>query len=99
MSFSNAMVTGGKIEWAKLTLNLFKSDEAEYETGRAVVWMEMLNNGQKPKRWNKPTKKGTGVTFTALKDHKEYEVAIGELQGHINVINKEYDLNIKLKTN
>lgn len=99
MSLGNLNVVGGKMEYSKLNLDLVKKDQAEYETGKIIVWINMLNEGKKPKRWNKPTKKGTGVHFTMLADQNEYEVAIDELQGHINVINDDHGLEIKLKAN
>lgn len=97
MSIKNITVTGGRINFQKLTLKLQKENQKEFEIGKIITWLSMLNRGQKPKRWNKPTKNGSAVTFETISNQTEYDTALGELQGYTNSINREYGTDLKFK--
>lgn len=96
MGIEGVRISGGKMISKPLTLKLQKENEKEYATGKVVVWLKMLNDGMKPRRWNKPNKNGTAITFDGIHSQEDYETGLGELEGYISFVNKKYDLDLKL---
>ena len=99
MGIEGARVTGGKIVSQPLTLKLQKEDEKEYAIGKAVVWLNLLNGGMKPRRWNKPNKNGTLITFDTINSQEELETGYGELEGYVNFVNKTYGTDLEVGLN
>ncbi|WP_433958867.1 hypothetical protein [Cytobacillus horneckiae] len=96
MTVSDFRVTGGKKNFTLLTLKLQKDDLKEYEVAKVINWLNMLNKGQKPVRWNKPNKNGTAVRFETIQDQRGYDVALGELEGYITSVNREQGTDLSL---
>jgi hypothetical protein len=90
---SKFIVTGGQISY-KLLNN--KLSAMEYEIAKVHIWLNMLNKGQKPKRWNKPNKNGTKVTFEAIQTQADYNKGLTELEDYINQVNQQFGLDLKL---
>jgi hypothetical protein len=90
---SQISVIGGKMQFSKLTLNLLKKNEREYLTGKAICWLNMMNDGMNPVRWNKPNKNGTGVKFEAINNQYEYDKALIDLQA----FDKKHGLDLDIR--
>lgn len=89
-------VMGGKIEFKTLNSSL---DDKSYAQAKAHIWLKMLNDGMKPKRWLKSTKKGTGIHFNSIGSQQEYDSSLLELEQYLNAINKQYNLEYKINRN
>lgn len=99
MEIAQFEITGGKRVFKLLTLKLYKRNVKCYESGKILSWLNMLNKGEKPKKWNKPNKYGTAVRFVTIKSQKEYDIALEELKEYIIKINQEHELGIELPFN
>ena len=54
-----------------LNLDCFKNDEIRYKLGVNSIAINEFNRGFKIKRLGKATKKGTGISFEAIKTKEE----------------------------
>lgn len=68
---SKFIVVGCKIDYPTLDLKLFKEDQDMYNMGILIAADRELKRGLRIKRINKPTRKGTGITFEAIKTKEE----------------------------
>ncbi|MNS59244.1 hypothetical protein D3C71_1186010 [compost metagenome] len=95
MSLNKAKVSvvGGQMNYSRLTS---KVEPRHYAIGKAHCWLDMINRSMRPKKWNKPTTKGTKVTFDAINSEEELESAFGELEQFISQINVEHGTDITL---
>ncbi|AKS37398.1 hypothetical protein NP92_02755 [Anoxybacillus gonensis] len=90
---SKFIVTGGQISYELLNNKL---PAMEYEIAKIHIWLSMLNKGQKPKRWNKPNKNGTKVTFEVIQSQADYNKGLTELEDYIDQVNQQFELDLKL---
>ncbi|MFS0815361.1 hypothetical protein ABC382_00135 [Lysinibacillus sp. 1P01SD] len=86
-------VVSGQMSYKLLTN---KMPAVEYATAKVHIWMNMLNRGQRPKKWLKANSKGTKVNFDYIKSEAEYEKGLIDLQVYIDEINSEFGLEIKI---
>lgn len=93
MSLGKISVTGGRINYPSLTNKL---PDVEYAKAKVHIWLYMLNDRQKPKRWLKANRKGTKVNFETVQSQADYDKGLVELQEYINQVNEEFGLDFKL---
>ncbi|MGE7915316.1 hypothetical protein [Lysinibacillus xylanilyticus] len=93
MVISKPVILGGQFNFRILTNKLSK---IEYAKVKAHLWMHMLNDGQKPKKWLKPSGRGTRVNFDKIHSKEDYEKGLSELEIYLNEINEEFGLAYKL---
>lgn len=87
-----SLVSGQKI-FKNMTNKL---SEVEYAKIKAQFWLFMLNDGNKPTKWLKPTAKGTKVNFDYIKGQEEYDRGLLELEVYLHEINSRFGLDYKL---
>jgi hypothetical protein len=87
-------VISGQIDYKKLNSSL---GEREYAFSKAIVWISMLNGGNRPKRWLKVRKDGTKVNFEIIQSDADFENGLNELKKYLAEIKSEYEIEIKLK--
>lgn len=68
----------------------------EYEILRAQLWVHMINDGKRPTKWLKSSKKGTKVNFEFMNTEDSKEQAFEEVKSYIADVNAIYGLNMKL---
>lgn len=71
-------------------------EEEKYAKFKVHLWLYMLNDNQRPTKWNKPNKKGTKVHFNYIKTQSEYDVGVGELKAYVDLVNKLFGLEIEI---
>ncbi|MEK3955867.1 MULTISPECIES: hypothetical protein [unclassified Psychrobacillus] len=91
---SKVGVLGGQINYPVLT---HKLPGEEYAKAKAHMWIHMLNDGNKPKKWLKPNGKGTKVNFERIHTKEEYLNGLDELSLYLTQINREFGLDYKVK--
>lgn len=69
----------------------------QYAIMKAQTWMYMLNDGQRPTKWLRATKKGTKVNFDYMDSPDQYESGLKELGIYLDEVNKEYGTDLSLK--
>lgn len=94
MSLGKISVLGGQINYRSLTNKL---PAVEYAKAKVHMWLYMLNEGKKPKKWLKANSKGTKVNFEIVNSQEEYNEGLNSLQEFINQVNEEFGLDYKLK--
>lgn len=87
-------VTGGQIEFKRLTNDL---SEEDFAICKAFIWLKMLNDNMKPIKWLKTTKKGTKVNFETIKSLEEYKQGLKELTSYIQEVNEKFGSDLKIK--
>lgn len=87
-------LVSGEIIYPDMNTSL---DEAKYAKFKVYLWLEMLNDNQKPRKWNKATKKGTKVHFDYIRTQDEYNQGIVELKVYISEVNETFSLDIELR--
>lgn len=93
-TLSRPVLISGQLKFAKLTKDL--SDEL-YAKIKCRLWMDMLNEGERPTKWLKPTVQGTKVDFDYIKSGEEYDQGLNELRIYIKEINEKFHLDYKIK--
>lgn len=88
-------VIGGQIGYKSLT---HKIPAVEYAKAKAQIWMHMLNEGNRPKKWLKPNGKGTNVNFERIHTQEEYDKGLIDLSAYCKQINEEFGLDYKITT-
>jgi hypothetical protein len=87
---SEFKVIGYKREYPNLNLKLFKDQRNLYEIAKlSISLFEMKEHGFKATRYNKATKKGTLITFKAIKDKKEFEQEMIKISEYISNLEQE----------
>lgn len=77
--------------------NLKAPTGKEYEVLRAQLWICMINDGKRPTKWLKATKKGTKVNFDFINSSESNEQAFKEVESHIANVNDIYGLKMTLR--
>jgi hypothetical protein len=85
---------GGQMIFKKLTNEV---EEKEFAIRKAYIWLNMLNDGMKPVKWLKPTKKGTKVNFEIIRSEEELNKGLDELDTYLYDINKRFGTDLKIK--
>lgn len=93
MVLGKPIILGGQINFRLLTNKL---SEIEYAKAKAHLWLHMLNDGQKPKKWLKTTGRGTKVNFDTIHSQEDYEKGLTELEVYLNEINEQFSLEYML---
>lgn len=70
---ANCMIVSYRREISLLNSKLFKENLEQYNAIRDYVEIQEFNEGFKIKKVNKPTSKGTKITFEIIKDEEEYQ--------------------------
>ncbi|MNW57541.1 hypothetical protein D3C74_353570 [compost metagenome] len=91
---SNVKVVGGQMNYRRLTS---KVEQRIYDIGKAHIWLSMINDKMKPKKWNKPNTKGTKVTFDYIGTKEDLEVAFDEFEVYIKNVNRTHGTDLALK--
>ncbi|BFH11146.1 hypothetical protein P4K96_29100 [Bacillus cereus] len=86
-------VIGGQMIYSKLTT---KVERKIYAIGKDHCWLDMINRNMRPKKWNKPTTKGTRVTFTSINSEQDVESAFTELEQYLQESNAEHGTDLCL---
>jgi hypothetical protein len=86
-------VVGGRMIFKQLTSGI---EAKKYAVGKAVVWLKLLNDGMKPVKWLKPTKRGTKVDFEFIRSDEEWESELERLNNYINEVNQMFGTDLKL---
>lgn len=84
-------VLGFKTTYTRLDLKMFKEDPIKYEGFLLGLAANELRRGFKVKRTSKATKKGTSVTYEAVKSAEEFDAACEAIK------NKDNELCERLK--
>ena len=90
---SGISVLGGQLSFPKMTS---KIEDVEYAKFKTHMWLHMLNEGKKPKKWLKANTKGTKVNFEMIKSQEEYDSGISDLSSYCNAINEQFGLDFKI---
>lgn len=93
MTLGKISVVSGQISYPRLNSKL---PDDEYAQAKAHVWMHMLNEGQRPKKWLKVTRNGTKVNFDYISSQEEYEKGLIDLECYLAEINTRFGLEYKL---
>ena len=83
-------VTGGRMSFSRLNKKAFTENEASYQALKAQIWLQMINDQQRPVKWFKPHAKGTNVDFVMIDSVNSYHFAMGELKGFIASMNERF---------
>ncbi|MET1174560.1 hypothetical protein [Paenibacillus amylolyticus] len=67
-----------------------------YAAVKAYYWIRLINTGKRPTRWNKPTSKGTRVTFEYLKNDEDILKALDELDAYVSHVNETLPIDLSL---
>lgn len=86
-------VVGGQMNFKQLNTG---TESKVYAIGKAFIWLDMIKKGRRPKKWNKPNKKGTKMTFSIIRDVEIREAAFKELEAYLNQIDEEFGTDISL---
>lgn len=86
-------LVSGEVVYPSLNANF---DEKTYARLKAHLWLHMLNEHRKPKRFRKATKKGTRVRFDFIRTQEEYDQGIKELGVYIREVNEKFDFGIEI---
>ncbi|MEC0242004.1 hypothetical protein P4H66_19560 [Paenibacillus dokdonensis] len=89
-------VVGGQMNYSKLNT---KVEPRIYAIGKAHIWLDLINQRMKPKKWNKATAKGTKVTFDMITKPEILELAFDELEVYLKQVNREHGTDIELNRN
>lgn len=84
-------IVGGQYGFKDLSTLL---SAEEYAVAKVHLWLHMLNNGEKPKKWLKAYKSGTKVNFEMIHSQEEYDQGIAELSAFTEQVNKEFNLDL-----
>ncbi len=87
-------LVGGQVVFKHLTTTL---SEKQFEMLKIRCWLKMLNDGENPVKWLKPSAKGQKVNFKAIKDTEDYNTCLDELEKHIVEMNEKYSFGVSLE--
>jgi hypothetical protein len=90
-------IAGGKMQYAQMTLELFKHNKREYLLRKIYAWIDLYNQSMRPEKWYKPNKKGTGAKFTMIRTSAEQEEAMKELNRFVMEVNEELGTDFKVR--
>lgn len=90
----NIQLVSGQIVYPNMNTKL---NEEEYAKAKAHMWLYMLNEGKRPKKWLKGTKSGTKVNFDFVQSQSDYDQGLDELDIYLQEINKGFDLEFDLR--
>lgn len=93
---ANISVMGFQIEYPVLNLELSRN-EKEFDRGIIAIYVAELEKGFIVKKINKPTRKGTKVTYEACKNGEEAEKYIKKVNSLIDEYEKKYNTNLGFK--
>lgn len=80
-----------------LNAKLFKDNPKAFEYHKVGAWLKLIQHEcVYPYKWNKPTSKGLVAKCKPIQNEEEFKLRLDELEEHINQINHEYDMDIKL---
>lgn len=96
MSLGKISLVSGQMHYPRLNNKL---PEEEYAKAKAHVWLHMLNEGQKPKKWLVANSKGTKVNFDYISSQDEYEKGLAVLEDYLSEINTHFGLDYNLRKN
>lgn len=68
----------------------------DYEVLRVQLWVCMINDGKRPTKWLKATKKGTKVNFDFIDTKESNEQAFKEVKDYMADVNTIYGLKMTL---
>lgn len=86
MAIEGMSITGFQKSWSIMNLDVYKNDNELYNKYLAFAEIQEFNKGFKIKRVGKSTRKGTTITFEAIKTEEEYKT----LKADIVVRHKEF---------
>lgn len=89
-------VVGGQIIQSALNT---KIDEKTFDIGKAHCWLDMIQRGQRPRKWLKANLKGTKINFDYIKTDEEVDESFDELEAYLKQVNRKYGTDIELKRN
>lgn len=87
-------VLGGQMSYPTLTSKL---DGKKYAISKVYLWLHMLNDNMKPKKWLKANARGTKVNFDSIQSQADYDKGLVDLQVFIDEVNVSYGTEIKLR--
>lgn len=90
----NVTVVGGQIVYPSMNT---KMSEEKYAKTKAHMWLFMLNEGKKPKKWLKANRNGTKVNFDMIQTQEDYDEGLKELDVYLQEINKDFGLDYKIR--
>ena len=81
-------------QFHKMDLKLFQDDRRTYELVKINLMLRELQDKYFfATRWNKPTRKGTNVKFTAVETKEQYQEAKQKIIDYVKQINAEFGFN------
>lgn len=86
-------VTGGRLEATYLPSTL---SEKDYAIRKIIYWHKMLKEMMIPKKWFKPTKKGTKITFVCPQNQAEMDKAVSDFKTALAEVNECYDAGLEV---
>ncbi len=96
MKVQKTHIIGRRLQYEHLNSVLYKKNKKMYMLLKAYSWLSMLQNGERPTNWSQADKDGTKVKFDKLHTKEEIDYATKEFQKYIDVLNKEYNLELIL---
>lgn len=86
-------VTGGQMKYPNFSSTLSPDQQA---IAKLMVWLELVNQQMRPKRWLKTTKNGTSVNFEMLESAEAVVAEMTKVQTYVDKINDEFGFGIEL---
>lgn len=81
---NNISILGGQMNYPKLNTSLSGKD---YDAAKLHLWLHMLKEMKRPKRWLKKSKNGTKVNFEMIKNQDDYDNGLSEAKAYMEQIN------------
>lgn len=85
-------LVGATIKNPKLTSLIGKK---QYDIGKVYVWFNLLQRGQRPTKWGKPTKTGTRIEVEFVREQLKFEAAKDELEMYMRQVNREHGTELE----
>ena len=89
-------VAGYQMSFPDLTADLLQHKPKVYEMSVIYIGLEELKNGFYMSRIGKATRKGTSISFKAIKTVKRKLMSIASMQTLIRDLNQKYDTNLEV---
>jgi hypothetical protein len=93
MSIDKITVVGGSLRATFLTNKLTEQD---YAIGKAYAWLSMLKDRQQPRKWMRPSAKGTNINFDIIMNKEQLEQAQDELELYLKQVNRQFGTDLEL---
>ncbi|MBA4293854.1 hypothetical protein C0431_12905 [bacterium] len=88
----NVSVVSGQMEYRLLV----SPEDKNHHLLKARIWVNLINDGMRPVKWLKSTKKGTKVNFVPITSDIQMNEAYDEFDTYLKMVNETYGTEMKL---